>query len=676
MAFKFKAQKAQREKIAVKVALMGPSGSGKALTLDSDIYTPDGIKKMGDIKLGEMVYSDDGIAYPVSGVFPQGKKKCYRITFSDGSFVDCSEDHLWAVRKSGENYKIKSTKEILDGGLKLPCNKWKYFIPVCKPIEMPENEHFIDPYILGVLLGDGGLTGGNALLTSSEKDIIDRIEEKLPDGMKIKTICPENKAPYHLIQEKERGIGNGVTSELRRLGLMGEKSVDKFIPNEYLYDSIENRIELLRGLMDTDGSVEGINNSNKNGLSFSSASEKIIDNFRTLIFMLGGTATKAERETYYYKNGEKVGPFKSYRSFFKLPKVIIPFSSKKHFSVGYAPQLNSYRGIRDIEYIGEKECQCITVDSPSHLFLTNSCIVTHNTFSSLALAKGMTSRMKEIGALDGTNGRILVANTEGSRGRYYASEFEYDIVDLEPPYNPELFVDLINYAVDEKYSVLVIDSSSEEWTGKGGCLELQQQAGGTYQAWSKVTPRHNKFIEAITTSPIHIIATMRGKDQYEVEKDDRGRVNVKKLGVGSQQRDGMEYYFTCTFGIDQVNHMARCEKDNTHIFEGEGAVLLDERYGERLIDWANSGEAENSDIKKFKENKEAQKATGVPELEDTINSIGSLAKALADAGVAKKTIADTISSVFVVNGKPSANYNAIKDVVVAREVLESLEKLK
>lgn len=296
--------------------------------------------------------------------------------------------------------------------------------------------------------------------------------------------------------------------------------------------------------------------------------------------------------------------------------------------------------------------------------------------SSLRLATGMVEQMKKIDALGGTNGRILVANTEGSRGRYYANEFDYDIVDLEPPYNPEMFVDLINYAVDEKYSVLVIDSSSEEWTGKGGCLELQQQAGGTYQAWSKVTPRHNKFVEAITSSPIHIIATMRGRDQYEVEKDDRGRVSVRKLGVGSQQRDGMEYYFTCTFSIDQVNHMARCEKDNTHIFENEGAVILDESYGKRIIDWANSGEAENSDIIKFKENQNATKSTGAPELEETIKSIGSLAKALADAGVAKKTIADTISSVFVINGKPSANYNAIKDVVVAREVLESLEKLK
>ena len=106
-------------------------------------------------------------------------------------------------------------------------------------------------------------------------------------------------------------------------------------------------------------------------------------------------------------------------------------------------------------------------------------------YSALALATGMVKELSDSDNLNGTNGRILLANTEGSRGRYYASEFDYDIVDLEPPYNPEMFVELIDYAVNEKYSVLIIDSSSEEWTGRGGCLELQQQAGGTYQAWSR-----------------------------------------------------------------------------------------------------------------------------------------------------------------------------------------------
>ena len=297
-------------------------------------------------------------------------------------------------------------------------------------------------------------------------------------------------------------------------------------------------------------------------------------------------------------------------------------------------------------------------------------------YGALRLATGMVDEMKKTNTLNGTNGKILFANTEGPRGRYYADEFNYDIVDLEPPYNPELFIDLINYAVDEKYSILIIDSSSAEWEGRGGCLELQQQAGGKYQDWKFVSPRHEKFIDTLAYSPIHVIATMKGKDQYEVEKDDRGRVSVKKLGVGAAQRNGFEFYFTTTFNIDRDSHMAKCEKDNTHIFEKSGATILDESYGAKIIQWANSGESENVTSKRFSENINATSAESVTELEDTINSIGSLAKALADAGVAKKTIADTISSVFVVNGKPSANYNAIKDVVVAREVLESLEKLK
>ena len=198
------------------------------------------------------------------------------------------------------------------------------------------------------------------------------------------------------------------------------------------------------------------------------------------------------------------------------------------------------------------------------------------TYGAMKLATGMLDEMEKI---DGKRGKILLANTEGSRGRYYANEFKYDIVDLEPPYNPELFVDLINYAVDEKYSVLIIDSSSAEWEGKGGCLELQQQLGGKYQDWARISPRHDRFIDALALSPIHIIATMKGKDQYEVDKDDRGKVSVKKLGVGAKQREGFEYNFTCTFNIDRDSHIAKSEKDNTHIFDREGDVLLSEAFG-------------------------------------------------------------------------------------------------
>ena len=146
------------------------------------------------------------------------------------------------------------------------------------------------------------------------------------------------------------------------------------------------------------------------------------------------------------------------------------------------------------------------------------------TYGGLRLASGMAEEIKKE---TGKDAKILLANTEQKRGYYYANEFDYDIVDIEPPHNPEKYVELIDFAVSEGYDILIIDSSSHEWEGKGGCLELQQQAGGTYQAWGKITPRHNRFIDAIADSPIHIIATMRGKDQYEVNKDDRGKTSVQ-----------------------------------------------------------------------------------------------------------------------------------------------------
>lgn len=209
------------------------------------------------------------------------------------------------------------------------------------------------------------------------------------------------------------------------------------------------------------------------------------------------------------------------------------------------------------------------------------------TYSGLRLATGMA---KEIEKEKGEKAKILLANTEQKRGYYYADEFDYDIVDIDAPHEPEKYVDLIDFAVNEGYDILILDSTSHEWEGRGGCLELQQKAGGTYQAWAKVTPRHNKFINAIADSPIHIIATMRGKDQYEMTKDDKGKTAVQKLGIGAKQRDGFEYEFTCTFLLDQKTNTAESQKDNTHLFDHEGAKLLTEADGVKIMQWANSGE--------------------------------------------------------------------------------------
>ena len=284
------------------------------------------------------------------------------------------------------------------------------------------------------------------------------------------------------------------------------------------------------------------------------------------------------------------------------------------------------------------------------------------TYGSLRLSKGMA---EEIEKETGKKARILMANTEAKRGYYYANEFDYDIVDIEPPHNPEKYVELIEFAVKEGYDILIIDSSSHEWEGKGGCLELHQQAGGQYQSWKTVTPRHNKFIQAIADSPIHIIATMRGKDQYEMNKDDRGKTSVQKLGIGAKQRDGFEYEFTCTFLIDQKTNTAEVQKDNTHIFEHEGPTILSENYGCKIIQWANSGEGYTPIVHKPEEDVVDASAD---DLKSVKTEIINAAKAAGGSG--NEAVMTTIKEYA-----PSGNPNAIRDINKAKELLTKLQAL-
>lgn len=284
------------------------------------------------------------------------------------------------------------------------------------------------------------------------------------------------------------------------------------------------------------------------------------------------------------------------------------------------------------------------------------------TYSALRLATGMAEELKK---QNGKAAKILLANTEQKRGYYYADEFDYDIVDIDAPYNPEKFVDLIEFAVSEKYDILILDSTSHEWEGKGGCLELQQQAGGTYQAWARITPRHNKFINAIADSPIHIIATMRGKDQYEMIKNENGKTSVQKLGVGAKQRDGFEYEFTCTFLIDQKTNCAEAQKDNTHIFEHEGAMLLTENHGKKIIQWANSG-------KGYTPVKRVEEDTNADDNADELKSIKTkIIEICKNAGGTKNEELMNTLKEYVKNGNP----NAIKDIETAKNCLAAVKKV-
>ncbi len=286
------------------------------------------------------------------------------------------------------------------------------------------------------------------------------------------------------------------------------------------------------------------------------------------------------------------------------------------------------------------------------------------TYSALKLATGMANKME---LMTGKRPKILLGNTEAKRGYYYADEFDYDIVDIDAPHSPEKYVEFIEFAVNKGYKILIIDSSSHEWEGRGGCLELQQQAGGTYQAWGKVTPRHNKFIQAIADSPIHIIATMRGKDQYELEKDERGKTSVKKLGVGAKQRDGFEYEFTCTFLIDQKTHMAEVQKDNTHIFENQVATLLNESYGEKIAKWADIGKGYTPIVRSKDE------SSGHGCIDGDIAAVKKEIIAVCTAlGGTKNAELMTTLKAYV----PSGNPNAFRDIDKAKECLVKIRGIR
>lgn len=284
------------------------------------------------------------------------------------------------------------------------------------------------------------------------------------------------------------------------------------------------------------------------------------------------------------------------------------------------------------------------------------------TYSALRLATGMKNELEKI---TGKEVKILLANTESSRGRYYANEFDYDIIDLEEPFVPEQFIEAIEFAMSEGYGILIMDSTSHEWEGKGGCLELHQKAGGKYQDWKYVTPRHDAFINKLATSPIHIIATMRGKDQYEMEKDNSGKTSVKKLGVGAKQRDGFEFEFTCTFTIDNKSHTAEAQKDNTHIFENDSAVVLTEKHGEKIIKWANESDVE-PEIKKLNNTIPIDTSEKLKLVKKEIVTLCST------LGGTKNDALMTELKKVVPNGNP----NAIKDLDVANVLLNTLQNLQ
>ena len=218
--------------------------------------------------------------------------------------------------------------------------------------------------------------------------------------------------------------------------------------------------------------------------------------------------------------------------------------------------------------------------------------------SKLRLAiTGTAGSGKTYGALliaQGLGGKIAMIDTENGSGNVYASLCNYDICSLSAPYHPNKYVQLIHEAEQAGYNVIIIDSLSHEWSGIGGCLDLQSNLtatkykGNSFVAWKDITPLHNAVIDSILGSKAHIIATIRSKTEYSQVKNEQGRYEVLKTGLAPVQREGLDYEFGTVFDLSP-NHMALVSKDRSGLF-GDTPFKLSKIIGERLLKWLDAGE--------------------------------------------------------------------------------------
>ncbi|MEV6587936.1 helicase-related protein [Streptomyces acidicola] len=352
--------------------LQGEVGSGKAQPMDSLVLTPTGFLRMGDVRLGDEVIVPTGEIALVDGVFPQGKRDVWRIVLSDGSSVECDDEHLWIVGTScgwhrGQAPKVMTTREIRHDLYKANGSS-KWYIPSATPVDLGGDSALpLDPYLFGLLLGDGSFRH-NLRVSTIDAEIHDAVAASVAPGCRLVPVTG-SRCDYTIqLTHRSGGARNPVIQTLRDLELWGVTSHGKFIPDKFKNTSIKNRLALLQGLLDTDGTVD------QNGMSISlcSASLRLAEDVAWLVRSLGGRARVLPKKAAFNVSVSLPGEYPPFRLIRKAERIRV------------RPKYNTFRrGIRDVEYVGRKPVQCISVAHPSHAYVTDHFTVTHNTMVAL-----------------------------------------------------------------------------------------------------------------------------------------------------------------------------------------------------------------------------------------------------------------------------------------------------
>src|SRR5262245_8636353 len=387
------------------IIIAGRPSMGKAQPLDALIKTATGWKRMGDLRLGDELASIDGRRSLVSGIFPQGAKPIYQVTFSDGRSTRCTAEHLWRVHYRGwAEPRVLDTERV---ARMLRTKRYQHRLW----IDAPSGDYGhadalpIDPYMLGALIGDGTLLGSALRFSTSQVEMLERLAERATSAFALRAAGGYDWRIVQTGGAHRAGVAgvtpNRLIDALRELGLWGKRAEAKFIPDIYLNASRAARLELLRGLMGTDGWAERWGSTR-----FCTLSDRLARQVAELVRSLGGwCSVRSKRMAHRYRGARKEGrPAFVCNIHYRDPRGLFHLSDKQSRALP-APQHQWRPVFLTIEPAGKAETQCIAVTHPSRTYVTDDYVVTHNTAFALNIAQhvGITLR-----------GRVLVLSLEMS----------------------------------------------------------------------------------------------------------------------------------------------------------------------------------------------------------------------------------------------------------------------
>jgi len=364
---------------------------GRAQPVFSKVLTPTGFSLMGDLAVGDLVIGSDGRPTEVLGIYPQGRKPVYRVQTQDGSSTLACGEHLWAVatasdRRRGKPPRIVQTHDMV--GRLRSAHQHRYELPLLsRPVEFQRFHILMDPYALGLLLGDGCVTTSTTpSFTIADPSLVATLESSLPDT----EVSRKDERNYVL---RRRGGGRGgqrivnpVTDLLRKLQLAGRRSNDKFVPTEYLCNVPEVRLAVMQGLLDTDGGPV-TQHGRTCRIQYTTTSPRLREDMVFLVRSFGGVAYWRTRRAEGRKPGRARGRdvhyrYDAYVVEIRLPIGIAPFRlARKRDLYDAHGGGRPTRFIHSVEPAGEVETVCIKVAAADSLYVTDDFMVTHNTLN-------------------------------------------------------------------------------------------------------------------------------------------------------------------------------------------------------------------------------------------------------------------------------------------------------